>query len=270
MRTLSYSQLVNSLHSLGLQPGDGVLVHSALQFLGQPEGGLEMYLQALGSVVNIPQVFQSGENSAALDRDKLLGTLAVPTFNFGFARGEPFDSRYTPSVGMGAFAELVRQHPAAQRTPHPMQSIAVIGKDAADLASRDTPSAFDPGSAFERMLELDFKIFLLGADVQAISLLHYAEQQVGVPYRYWKEFRGRVRLNDDWEKRSYRMYVRDLELDPQIILHPVQHRLEERGQWRSQPLNYGFLSVCRMRDFVEVVEEFLREDPWGLVANRQT
>jgi aminoglycoside N3'-acetyltransferase len=125
-----------------------------------------------------------------------VGTLAVPTFNFAFARGEPFDLRNTPSVGMGAFSEYIRQRASARRPPHLLQSIAVIGRYVDDLASRDTPAAFDPGSPFDRMLELDFKILLLGADVQAISLLHWVEQRLQVPYRYWKVFRGPVRTGD--------------------------------------------------------------------------
>ena len=32
-----------ALQDLGIQPGDGLLVHSAVQFLGQPEGGVGMY-----------------------------------------------------------------------------------------------------------------------------------------------------------------------------------------------------------------------------------
>ncbi len=62
------------------------------------------------------------------------GTLIVPTFNFGFAKGEPYDPLTTPSVGMGAFSEFVRRLPGALRTSHPMQSIAVVGRWAADLA----------------------------------------------------------------------------------------------------------------------------------------
>ncbi|MCS6906960.1 MAG: AAC(3) family N-acetyltransferase [Anaerolineales bacterium] len=260
MRVLIYAQLKDSLLSLSLQRGDGVLVHSALHFLGKPEGGAEMILRVLAEVLGISLEDSSPTASA--------GTLVVPTFNFAFARGEPFDRQNTPSVGMGVFSELVRRHPLAQRTPHPLQSVTALGRYAADLASRHTLGAFDPGSAFERMVELDFKILLLGADVQAISLLHYAEQRIGVPYRYWKEFRGPVRMDDKWEERAYRMYVRDLDLDPKVDLHPVQQRLAERGKWHSQAVNYGFISVCRMRDFVEAVEEFLREDPWSLVINR--
>ena len=170
---------------------------------------------------------------------------------------------------MGVFSEYVRQRPEARRTLHPMQSLAVVGHWASDLAGRDTPSAFDPGSAFERMLELDFRLLLLGADIQAVSMLHYSEQRARVPYRYWKEFQGQVRTPAGWQNRAYLMFARDLEAGARIELYPVQALLEQRGQWLSTPLNYGQLSLCRLADFVSAVDEFLTEDPWSLVVNRE-
>jgi aminoglycoside N3'-acetyltransferase len=150
-----------------------------------------------------------------------------------------------------------------------MQSLAVIGSHAGDLASRDTPSAFDPGSAFERLLALDFKILLLGANVDAISLLHYSEQRFQVPYRYWKEFSGPVRTSNGWETGTYRMYVRDQQAGPLLTLAPAQALLEGRGQWRSLPLNYGQVALCRVTDFIAAVDDLFSADPWSLVTNRE-
>lgn len=243
-------QVVESLRALGVQRGDGLLVHSAIQYLGRPTGGLQIYLDAIRSVI--------GEE----------GTIAVPAFNFGFARGERYDPLETPSQGMGSFSEFIRLQPGSLRTPHPMQSLAVLGRYGADLASRDTGSAFDPGSAFERMLELDFKLLLLGADETAISIFHYAEQRAKVPYRYWKEFSGEYHSGRGWEQRTYRMYVRDLELNPQLTLKPVVCRMLAQDQWHSVNLNYGKITVCRLRDFVAAAEEILSDDPWRLVTNR--
>jgi aminoglycoside 3-N-acetyltransferase len=149
-----------------------------------------------------------------------------------------------------------------------MQSLGVVGRYAGDLAGRDTLSAFDPGSAFERMLELEFKLLLLGADIQAVSMLHYSEQRASVPYRYWKDFTGQVKTTTGWQPRTYRMFVRDLELDPLLQLHPIQKVLETRGQWRSVPLNYGEIALCRLVDFVTAADKLLADDPWSLVANR--
>jgi aminoglycoside 3-N-acetyltransferase len=251
MQTVTRVQLATVLTGLGIGPGDGLLVHSAIQYLGRPEGGVGMYLDALADVL-----------------DFRVSSLAVPSFNFAFARGEPYDPLVTPSVGMGAFAEHVRQDPRARRTPHPMQSLAVIGNHAGDLAACDTSGAFDDGSAFERLLDLDFKLLLLGADVQAVSMLHYSEQRAHVPYRYWKDFTGSILTPRGWQARNYRMFVRDLDMDPHIELYPIQSRLQERGQWRETALNYGKIAVCRLVDFVSVVDEFLETDPWSLVANR--
>ena len=287
MKTVTRTQVVEALKQVGVQEGDGLLVHSAIQFLGKPAGGVGMYYEALGDVLELatgeerPATGDQGLATsdkkpryrhlqpATLNLKTVSGTLAVPAFNFAFARGEPYDPQATPSQGMGAFSEYVRQLPQARRTPHPMQSLAVAGRHAADLAGRDTPSAFDPGSTFERMLALDFKLLLLGADVQAVSMLHYSEQRANVPYRFWKDFTGQVRTGQGWETRTYRMFVRDLEMDARLDLHPVQELLQSRQQWSSLPLNYGRLCLCRLSDFVAAVDEFLETDPWSLVTNRE-
>jgi aminoglycoside N3'-acetyltransferase len=260
MHEVTVEQVITILKQLNIQPGDGLLVHSALQLLGCPAGGMNpatMYFDALCAVLDIHP--QSSK-----------GTMVVPTFNFNFAKGESYDPQTTPSQGMGIFSEYVRQQYGARRSSNPMQSLAVIGAYAADLVDRDTPSAFDPGSIFDRMLELDFKLLLLGADVQAVSIIHYSEQRACVPYRYWKDFTGCVKNpgTGDWETRTYRMYVRDLERDPQLKLYPIQESLKIRGQWTDQPLNYGYISTCRLRDFVAVADELLAADPWVFVSNR--
>jgi aminoglycoside 3-N-acetyltransferase len=255
VKSISFLQAASILREVGIRPGDHLLIHSALQYLGRPEGGPGMYLEAVTAVA---------------------ATIAVPAFTLAFARGEPYDPRNTPSQDMGVFSEFVRHLPAAKRTLHPMQSVATVGEVAADLAGRDTLSAFDPGSAFERMLELDFKLLLLGADIHAVSMVHYCEQRAVVPYRYWKDFTGQVRIYSDqveephWETRTYRMYARDLALNPHLVLSPIQARLEARNQWHSRPINYGFISLCRLRDFVLAGDELLAQDPWALVENRPT
>jgi aminoglycoside N3'-acetyltransferase len=101
-------------------------------------------------------------------------------------------------------------------------------------------------------------------------LVHYSEQRSGVPYRYWKQFSGRVRQGQSWQERTYRMYVRDLELNPTLDLHPVQRRLEQQGRWLSARLNYGQVSCCLAADFVAVADSLLADDPWVLVANRDS
>ncbi len=242
--------VVEILKTLGVQPGDGLLVHSALQFLGKPQGGVGIYLDAIQDVLG-PE-----------------GTLAAPAFNFSFAKGEDYDPETAPAVGMGTFSEFVRQLPDARRTPHPMQSLAVIGKYAEELAGLDTPGAFDDGSAFDRILQLDFKLLLLGADIQAVAMIHYSEQRCEVPYRFRKDFSGKIKREGAWQEVTYQLLARDLEIDAQMEIYPIKDRMESRGLWRQEKLGYGAVALFSLADFVEISGEFFAEDPWVFVTNK--
>ena len=250
MKDVTSEQIEATLVALGVRRGDGLLVHSAIQYLGKPVEGPQIYLDVILEMLGSE------------------GTLAAPTFNFEFAKGHPYDPLQTPSVGMGVFSELVRCHPLARRTLHPMQSISVIGRHRDELVALDTPCAFDHGSAFERMLELDFKLLLLGAEVQAVSMVHYCEQRANVPYRHWKDFDGTAIIDNIPEKRTYRMFVRDLQIDPQLELLPIERKLREYGKWFEVALNYGKIAMCTLKDFVTVTDELLGGDPWILIKNR--
>ena len=47
MLEVNKTQLIDILKNFGIQPGDGLLVHSAVQFLGRPTGGIGMFLEAI-------------------------------------------------------------------------------------------------------------------------------------------------------------------------------------------------------------------------------
>jgi aminoglycoside N3'-acetyltransferase len=234
MQEVNKTQIVEILKQVGVGVGDGLLVHSALQFLGRPEGGIGIYLEALQEVV--------GQQ----------GTLVVPTFNFSFAKGEDYDPAAVPAVGMGISLNLCacRQPCCAPAT---RCSLLQFGDD---------------GSAAARMLELDFKLLLLGTDIQAASILHYSEQRAEVPYRYWKEFNGKVMRGDQWQPASYKMFVRDMEIDARLEIYAIQDVLEEEGNWAQAKLNYGWISLCSLKDFVRITDDLLAKDPWCFVTNR--
>lgn len=247
---LTRGDLDAALQAVGVRAGDGLLIHSAMHPLGKPDGGLVMVFAALKEAVGLD------------------GTLVVPAFNFAFARGEDYDPYATPSHGMGAFAEHMRVQDKVLRTMHPLQSVAVWGERAVEFSGLDTCSAFDDGSAFDRMLQLDFKLLLLGADIQAASIVHYSEQRAEVPYRYWKDFTGKVKQNGEWFTKTYPMFVRDMEMNPELKLAPIQYALEAKGQWRATEVNYGQVAACGLRDFVTATDALLAIDPWALVANK--
>ena len=97
----------DTLIDIGLAKDDNIFIHTSLKTIGKYEDLkqpdlLNMIKKAIFDII--------GEN----------GFIAVPTFNFNFAKGDEFDVDNTPSEGMGVFSEFIRKHEDSKRTSHPM------------------------------------------------------------------------------------------------------------------------------------------------------
>lgn len=255
MRRYTAAALFAGLRDVGVEEGETVLVHSSLLTLGAMDG-----VDLEDSAAQVYAVLRSAVGKA--------GTIVVPTFTFAFCRGEPFDPVHSPSEGMGALSEHVRQLPDACRSRHPIQSIAAVGPLATLLCSRDTATAFSLGGPFDGLLEFDALVVLVGASMQSVSLVHVAEERVGVPYRDWKSFTGDYVLPWGVQTRSYRMYARDLDLNPRLHLGPVSERLAERGDLRRARVGSGWVQSFRARSFVDLAVEGLRDNPLWLLTSQ--
>ena len=254
MKSYTLDELGRCLADVNISSGDLVMLHSALLGVG---------LLADCEASNAPNAIVSYLRSYLGPH----GTLVVPTFNFGFCRGEKFDRQNTPSEGMGLLSEVVRCLPGAVRSRHPMQSVAAIGPRAEEICDPDTPSAFDRLGSFDVLISSNATLLLLGASFQAASVIHFAEQHVGVPYRYWKEFSGPYIDNGQQELRTYRMYVRDLGLDPQLVMKTIEDELHSRDQLRRRPLGGGIVRSCSFQDLDAVVRYCLERDPTCMVGD---
>jgi hypothetical protein len=62
------------------------------------------------------------------------------------------------------------------------------------------------------------------------------------------------------------MYARDLQLDPQLEMSPVEAELIERQHLTSRRLGGGVVRACRAQRLVAAAEAVLRRDPMALVA----
>lgn len=253
MISYTIDQLRGCFESAQVTTGDLIMVHSSLLRLGQLEGhGPRDVPKALGDCLS--------------DTVGTSGTIAVPTFTFEFCRGEAFDRQRSPGVQMGLLSEWFRGQPGAIRSKHPMQSISALGPLAKTLCKPDTLSAFDRGGAFDQLVQLDATVVLLGTDLQAASLIHYSEQHARVPYRYWKEFSGSYRDGDQESFRTYRMYVRNMAMAPQLNMDPVERELLAREEMCVTRLGAGKLRVCSARNLISAANACLQREPTCFVA----
>jgi aminoglycoside 3-N-acetyltransferase len=250
MNGFTIPQLHAALDSVASQPGATVMVHASLF--------------ALGALQEVPPQDVVARCVAAV-REHLGagGTLVVPAFTYAFCRGLPFDRQHSPGEKMGTFSEYVRQLPDAVRSYHPIQSVAAVGAASRDICAVDTRDAFAQEGPFGVMLRAGAQLLLLGTSTRSASLIHYSEERVTVPYRFWKEFRGTYIDGGTASQRAYRMYARDLQLNPVMKLYGIGELMGSR--LHSVTLGSGKISCCSFADYIETTTAVLRRDPWAFV-----
>jgi aminoglycoside 3-N-acetyltransferase len=182
-RLLTPSQLVNELEALGVAPGRIVMVHASVKAIGKIMGGPNVIVQAL------------------LDTLTPTGTLMmyvgwedIPDFVVNlppavrqeyYAEHPPFDPRVARAVrDHGILAEIVRGWPGARRSLNPEASVAAIGAQA-EWITQDHPLNYGYGveSPLEKLVEARGQVLMLGAPLDTLTLLHYAENRAQMRHK---------------------------------------------------------------------------------------
>jgi len=238
--------MVEGFRALGVNEGDTLLVHSSYKSFGEVDGGPATVIRAL---------------EAALGTDKD-GTLIMPTFNFDFNKGEAWDVRTTPSK-MGVLTELVRKDPRAKRVFHPFYSFAVLGKHAGMLGSLHYKSAYERGSVFGKLRDLDAKIMVIGLSyTNSMTFFHHIEQMEGVDYRFLKQFTGEVTdENGKTYTDTFEMLVRDIDKGVITEVDPMGALMEEAGVIQSAKIGDADVKLMKANEVYEFTAREMRRDP---------
>ena len=174
--------LADDFRALGIAAGDVVMLHASLRAVGEVAGGPDEIHLALGDVLTpagslfmyagCPRyVDEVGRGHLSPEQEaEILDKL--PAFDAATARSDRSN---------GALVELFRTYPGCRVNEHPARFV-VRGGSADYLLSRQPwnyPYGHD--SIFERFVDLDGKILLLGSDHDNVTFLHYAEHVVDLP-----------------------------------------------------------------------------------------
>jgi len=157
------------------------MVHASLRAVGPVDGGADGVVDALEAAAGpggtLLMVLGARDDWAWVnerpepDRPDLL-------------RGaEPFDCLVTPAdPDVGALAEGFRTRPSTSVSDHPEGRFAASGP-LADRLLHDVPwdDYYGPGSPLERFVQSAGRVLRLGADLDTLTLLHYAEYLAPVP-----------------------------------------------------------------------------------------
>ena len=177
-------QITGDLKALDIRTGDAVMMHSSLSALGFVDGGAETVVDALLETVG-PE-----------------GTLLVPAFrdtvwddpkNFtnsdcDCTQTGPLCSSEQPGF-QGVIAEAVRRRSGSLRSCHPTHSWVALGPASNELlvGHKDCPTFCGSHNPFEPLVEKDGCVLTLGVGVDSITLWHYYEEILQIPYmgHFW-------------------------------------------------------------------------------------
>ncbi len=241
---LKFDDLVIAFRATGLESGDTLLVHSSYKSFGGVDGGPQTVIDALLTVLG-PE-----------------GTLIMPTFNFDFCKGEPWDVRSTPSH-MGAITNIVRENPKARRVFHPIYSFAVLGKQAEFLTQDPYKSSYERNSLFGKLRDLDGVIMIVGLSyTNSMTFFHHVEEMEGVDYRYMKAFTGMITdENGKTYEDTFTMLVRDVENGVITEVDPMGALMEKMGVVSVYQIGAAKVKLMKANQVYDFTAREMRRDP---------
>lgn len=157
-------------------------------------------------------------------------TILIPTFNWDFCKGLPFDYRYSKSQA-GILGDYALKDKDFKRTKHPIYSYAVYGKDKEILVENDFIDSFGDESVFHYLYYNNAA--QIGIGTNTYTAHHFIEEHFFkdiIPYRYIKVFKSEY--IDEYGKSSikeYSMFVRKLELNTTVKTEPFRQELIDTG-----------------------------------------
>jgi aminoglycoside N3'-acetyltransferase len=171
-------QLTSDLHRLGVARGDHLMVHASLRAIGPVEGGADAVLRAIEQAI--------GEDGTLL---MILGARDVPEWGSepsdaavadALREAAPFDAMHTPAnPEVGWLAEVFRRTPGTQVTNHPLGRFGARGRLAPWLlAEAPWDDYYGRNSPLQRLCDAGGRVLRLGAGLDTVTLLHWAEYLV--------------------------------------------------------------------------------------------
>ncbi|MBS1832970.1 MAG: aminoglycoside 3-N-acetyltransferase [Acidobacteria bacterium] len=170
-RVNTYDSITGDLRRLGIAPGDVVMAHASVRKLGPVIGGVNTVIRAL-----LDAVGPHGTLLAYVDFERFFEDEQVDLMPV-------FDKRIAQAArDHGVLHETMRTWPGAIRSDHPDAGMLAIGAKAEWLtADHPFQYGYGPGSPLDKFLQLRGKVLMLGAPLDTITLLHYAEHVADIP-----------------------------------------------------------------------------------------
>ena len=179
---MARSRLARDLEKLGLRPGGVAMVHCRMSALGWVVGGAEAVVRALLDALGPDGTLMAYTGWQDEPPDEL-GDLDEETRRMYLEEHPAYDPRVALSRrDHGRVPEALRTWPGARHSGHPEAGVVALGPLADALtAFHPYDDAYGDGTPYARLVELGGQVAVLGAPLEAITLVHHAEAVAKVP-----------------------------------------------------------------------------------------
>ena len=178
----SRAQLAADFGALGVRTGDCLMVHASVRAVGDVAGGPDQIHLALKDVVSATGTLLMYAGCPRYYDEIGRGNLTPDEEREVREKLPPFDPLGARSArDHGVLVEFLRTSPGARVNHHVTRFVAWGAQAGYLLSVQPWDYALGEGSALDRLLDLDGRILLLGADHDAVTFLHYAEHVVDIP-----------------------------------------------------------------------------------------
>jgi aminoglycoside 3-N-acetyltransferase len=172
--------LGRDLAVLGVQPGDLLMAHAGVRSVGRIVGGVNTLVQAL-----LDSIGTEGTLTAYVDFEPFYedddDSADIPVFDKQIAHA---------ARDHGVLHETLRNWPASVRSDHPDAGVIAIGRLAHWVAApHPFQYGYGAGSPFERVVQARGRVLMIGAPLDTITLLHYAEDKALLPGKRIRNYR---------------------------------------------------------------------------------
>lgn len=195
-------------------------------------------------------------------------TIILPTFNLNFPKTKKtgFADKY---IMTGYLNRYLIKKLKFKRTTKPMYNYAILGPNSKKLLSLKQKTAWGEDSIIGFLVKNNCLGMGLNIDKTKFNWLaiHYCEEKIGVPYRYYKTFSGKnVNLNKNvYEK----MYVRDLESGFVESGKKLNKKLIKNKRLKAKKIIGLDITYVNLKEYSIEAEKFIKKDPYSLVTNEK-
>jgi len=164
---------------------------------------------------------------------------------------EQFHADMPVDPTMGALPEVLRKHPKAKRSMHPIQSFAGIRAD----PIINTQTIYNPLAPIGPLADSDGWVLLLGVDHRVNTSIHYAEKLGGrLQFIRWALLQDRVVECPGFPGDS----------EGFDAIAPAVEKYTRRVQ-----IGPALVQAVHLKSLIKVVVEQLKENPFALLCQRQ-